>query len=248
MKVSVITVCYNSEASINSALDSVQSQDYPNIEHIVKDGNSTDGTIELIRRHPSSLIRLISGKDYGIYDAINIGLQNSTGDVIGLMHSDDMYADDHVVSDIVKMFKSGCDVVYGDLRYVSKSDIERVVRKWKSGPYKAGSIRRGWMPPHPTVYMTRKVFESLGLYRTDYRIAADYDYMVRLFSLWNLNVGYLDRVTVDMRTGGASNRSISNIIQKTNEDFKVMMDNGFGFANTLFAIVYKNTSKLGQLF
>lgn len=248
MKVSVVTVCYNSQQSILDTLQSVHLQDYPNIEHVVKDGGSKDDTLRIIQGHPSSNVKLVSGADSGIYDAINIGLENTTGDIVGLLHSDDVFTDNHVISDIVRLFEGGADLVYGDLRYVSTDDPLKAVRRWVSGTYRQGSIRRGWMPPHPTVYMKRSLYESVGKYKTDYRIAADYDYMVRLFSRGNLNIGYLNRIIVDMKDGGVSNRSFSNIVKKSREDFLIMRRNGFGSFGIARAMLYKNLSKISQFF
>jgi glycosyltransferase len=246
VKISVITVCYNSEAGILNAIQTVRNQTYCDVEHIIKDGKSKDRTVDLIREHSNENIKLISEKDSGIYDAINVGLMCATGDVIGLMHSDDEYSDESVLSEIACLFEQGFDVVYGDLNYISNSSDRKVIRRWKSKPFRPGMERQGWMPPHPTVYVRKSVLSRIGKYKTDYRIAADYDFILRLFSLSELKFGYIDRPLVSMRVGGASNRNLKNIIQKSKEDVQIMISHGFGIWGMFRAIAYKNLSKLTQ--
>lgn len=246
MKISVITVCFNSEAGILNAIESVKNQTYENVEHVIKDGGSTDETRNLVLSNIHDKAKFFSEKDSGIYDAINAGISYSTGDIIGLMHSDDTFHDSTVLSDVAAMFERGYDVVYGDLLYVSNDNSGKVIRKWKSKPYEVGMISLGWMPPHPTVYIRREVIKRVGPYKTYYRIAADYDYMVRLFSDKNLKIAYLERYFVSMKVGGASNKSVRNILRKSREDYEIMLENGFGIPKAILGLLYKNMSKVGQ--
>jgi glycosyltransferase len=193
MKISIVTAVYNREATIADALNSVHHQTYPHVQHIVQDGGSTDATLDIVRAHKNDRIDLVSGRDSGIYDAINRGMQRAQGDVVGLMHSDDIFAHETVLAQIAHAFEDPqVDCVYGDLQYVASGDTNRVIRHWKSGDYSREILKRGWMPPHPTFYLRRAILERLGDYDTSYQIAADYDAMLRW--LWT---GGTARVTVD---------------------------------------------------
>ena len=175
MKISVVTAVFNRVATIGDAMASVQAQSHGTIEHIIQDGGSTDGTLDVVRSAATGDTQIVSERDGGIYDAINRGIARATGDVIGLMHSDDVFADDHVLEKVARTFATqDVDGVYGDLQYVAASDPTRVVRHWRSGAYRPALLKRGWMPPHPTLYLRREVFDQPGLYDTSLRIAADY--------------------------------------------------------------------------
>lgn len=244
MKISVVTAVFNRVATIGDAMASVQAQSYGTIEHIIQDGGSTDGTLDVVRRAATRNTHIVSGHDGGIYDAINRGIARATGDVIGLMHSDDVFADDHVLEKVARTFATqDVDGVYGDLQYVAASDPTRVVRHWRSGAYRPALLKRGWMPPHPTLYLRREVFDRHGLYDTSLRIAADYDAMLRYLRRGQIRLGYIPEVLVKMRTGGESNRSLGRIILKSREDLRALRNNGVGGIATLAA---KNLSKLGQ--
>lgn len=246
MKISVVTAVYNRQATIAQALDSVASQIDADIEHVIQDGGSTDGTLDIISEKSDGRIALVSERDNGIYDAINRGIQRATGDVIGLMHSDDFYAGPDVLAQAAKMFEDpAIDGVYGDLDYVAANDITRIIRKWRSGPYLRDRLARGWMPPHPTLYLRREVFDAFGLYDTSLRIAADYDAMLRYLTKGQIKLGYIPEVMVKMRVGGESNKSISKILQKSREDYKAIRRNGVGGIGTL---ALKNLSKIQQFF
>lgn len=244
MKISVITATYNSGATLADTLRSVASQSYPQIEHIVIDGASTDNTLQVVREFGRHDLRLISEPDHGIYDALNKGLALTTGDVVGIMHSDDFFADDQVLANIMLAFESpAVDAVYGDLDYVARDNADRVVRRWRSGTYTPDRLARGWMPPHPTLYLRRTVIERLGDFDTSYRIAADYDAVLRYFGRGGVRPLYIPRVLVKMRLGGASNGSILQILRKTREDYRALQSNDVG---GVAALAWKNLSKIGQ--
>lgn len=244
MKFSIVTAVFNRADTIADALASVQAQSYGPVEHLIQDGGSTDGTLDVIRASDTENTQLVSEPDSGIYDAINKGVSRASGDVVGLMHSDDFFAHDRVLERIADIFQDrDIDGVYGDLDYVSADNTGKVIRHWRSGPYRRDLLRRGWMPPHPTLYLRREVFETWGLYDPDFRIAADYDAMLRYLWTGRVRLAYLPEVLVKMRVGGASNRSLSHILRKSREDYRALRRNGVGGAGVLFA---KNASKLKQ--
>lgn len=242
MKISVITAVWNREKTIAHAIESVLKQNYSPIEYVIQDGGSTDRTLDIIHKVAPEA-KIVSAKDHGIYDAINRGISRCTGDVIGLMHSDDYFAHDNVLANVARTIEeSGADGVYSDLDYVSFGDTNRIVRRWAAGRYSKKKIARGWMPPHPTVYIKREVFYKLGLYDTNFHIAADYDAMLRFLSN-GVSLAYLPEVTVKMRTGGESNASIKTIFRKSQEDYSALRKNRVG---GLGALLFKNLSKAGQ--
>ncbi len=244
MRISVVTVAYNSASTISDTLVSVAAQTHSAIEHIVIDGGSSDGTADLVRDHSTRVARFVSEPDHGIYDALNKGLRLATGDVVGFLHADDLFADHDVVADIAARFEDPqVDAVYGDLVYVDAIDVDKVIRFWRAGPFDTSLLRRGWMPPHPTLYVRRAVYERLGGFDTRYRIAADYDTIVRFFGAAGLKVAYVPRVLVRMRLGGISNRSIKTIWRKTLEDRDIIRRYGTGGIGTLLS---KNFGKLSQ--
>jgi glycosyltransferase len=244
MKISVITATWNSAATIQDTLDSMYSQDYDNIEYIVVDGASSDDTIHKVKEHPVLVHTLISEKDSGIYDALNKGIQSATGDVIGFLHSDDVYADPTILSCIAKAFQNiEIDAVYGDLEYVKRQDTSKVVRLWKSSECTRGMLERGWMPPHPTFYMKRERYIEMGGFDNSFRIAADYDSILRYFYRGKIETVYIKKVLLKMRMGGESNRDLRNIIRKTKEDKKALVNNGIPYFK---AILIKNISKISQ--
>jgi glycosyltransferase len=244
MKISVVTAVFNSVETIGSAIASVQSQTYSDVEHVIQDGGSRDGTLELVRKVADTSAVIVSEKDDGIYDAINRGISRATGDVIGLMHSDDFYASNAVLAKIADAFADrSVQGVYGDLQYVAADNPARVVRHWRSGDFTHSRLRQGWMPPHPTLYLRREVFERFGLYDTSFQIAADYDAMLRYLVKGQIRLAYIPEVLVKMRLGGESNRSLGRIVLKSREDLRALRNNGVGGISTLAA---KNLSKLGQ--
>lgn len=251
---SVITASYNRVGTLAQALDSVQGQQGVTVEHIVIDGGSTDGSLELLRSRPVPPAVLVSEPDGGIYDALNKGLQRATGSVIGFLHSDDWLTHPRVLERVAAAFaQPGVEAVYGDLDYVS-ADGGRVIRQWRSGAYEPGKLAAGWMPPHPTLYLRREVYQRLGGFDTSLRIAADYEFMLRLlteqkkvthsFSEKGVrHLFYVPEVLVKMRWGGASNRSLGRLIRKSREDLIALRRHGVGGLGTLLR---KNLSKLPQ--
>jgi glycosyltransferase len=246
MKISIITAVFNRKDFISQAVDSVQRQLYADIEYVVVDGASTDGTLQVLKKCLDDRAVLLSESDMGLYHALNKGLNLTTGDVIGIMHSDDFFSDNEVLRDVAAAFSDPMiDVVYGDLDYVAKLDVSRVIRRWRSSCYKSRQLAWGWMPPHPTLFVRRKVIERWGGFDTSFKIAADYDVILRYFKNDCLRAAYIPRVIVKMRVGGESNRSLKAIMIKIMEDYKALRKNGIG---GLGALVWKNLSKLPQFF
>lgn len=227
MKISIITITYNSASSLQRALDSVQSQTYKDIEHVIIDGASTDGTRKLIEAYAKQHknVKWVSEKDNGIYDAINKGIRLATGDVIGFLHSDDMFYSVDSIGQIAAAFEQNqADVVYGDLQYMRGN---KVVRRWKSNAFNSRALKYGWMPPHPTVYVRREVYQQVGEYDSWFRISADYDMILRIFTA-GYNTHYIPEVLVCMETGGASNKNTKARLSKTMEDYIVLKKNHVG--------------------
>jgi len=246
LTISIITAVYNNKDNIRNCIESVASQKYPHIEHIVVDGKSTDGTVDIIRSCESSIRQWISEKDNGIYDALNKGISLATGDVIGFLHSDDLFENPTIVKKIADVFHhTQCDAVYGNLVYVSKTDTQSIVRYWQSNPFDVKRFRQGWMPPHPTLFMKKKVYAEFGTFNLKYHIASDYDLMLRTVGSGKLVCEYLPEIITRMRVGGASNKSLKNIWRKSYEDWRALKENKKGGLRTLFL---KNISKLGQFF
>ena len=246
MKVSVITATYNSHPTILDTIECIRKQGYANIEYIVVDGGSNDQTVEVIR-DSKVIAKSVSEPDKGIYDALNKGIRMASGDVIGFVHSDDLLAQSEILENISQTFqKEEIDGVYGDLVYVDKEDTDKVVRYWKSQPFQPKLLKRGWMPAHPTLYLKKHVYEKHGMFDLDFKIAADYDFMLRVLQDSELKFAYLPEVITKMRLGGASNRNLKNIIQKSKEDFRALKKNGIPYP--AYALFVKNLSKLTQFF
>lgn len=244
MKVSIITATYNSEKTIKDTILSLESQSYDNIEHIIIDGGSRDKTLDIIKKYSTKVSLIVSEPDKGIYDALNKGILKSSGDVVGFLHSDDLLAYPEAISDLVETFNNNeCDAVYADLEYVSQDDITKVIRKWKSGEYTIGKVKYGWMPPHPTYFMKRDRYRDWSVFNLDYKISADYDSLLRYLWCNKAKLAYLPKTITKMRVGGASNRSLKNIILKSKEDVKIIKLNGLFWPVTL---LFKNLSKLPQ--
>lgn len=246
MKISIITATYNSEKTIKHTLNSVLEQNYKNIEHIIVDGLSSDDTLNIIHQSSNNICKIISEKDKGIFDALNKGIAHASGDVIGFLHSDDFFASNDAVTSIINQFKNtNTDAVYGDLEYVSNTDINKVIRHWKSGSYHKNKLKNGWMPPHPTFYMRREIYQQLGGFNLNYQIAGDYESILRYLFLNNISVSYCPKTLVKMRTGGISNRNLKSIMLKTLEDMRAMKSVGLFVPQ---AIVMKNLTKVCQFF
>ena len=254
MKISIITITYNSAKTLPRALESVRQQKYDDIEHIIVDGASTDGTVEIIKNYskghskgpsdkvPSTKeVRWVSEPDGGIYDALNKGIRMATGDVIGFLHSDDVLYSPDSIGQIAAAFESTkADVVYGDLQYCNG---DKVTRRWRSNAFKPSSLKFGWMPPHPTLYVRREVYEQVGEYDSWFRISADYDMILRIFTA-GYKTHYIPQVLVSMETGGASNRDAKARLSKTQEDYIALKKNHVGAG--LLTVACKQLRKIRQ--
>ena len=246
LKISIITAVLNRQISIAKAIQSVNSQTYAAefIENIIIDGLSTDSTLSILSNILRKNSLLISEGDQGIYYALNKGLILATGYIIGIMHSDDFYSDNNVISDVASIFGDpSVDIVYGDLDYVDKENTQKVIRHWSAGEFRARNLSYGWMPPHPTIFIRRKLLAHLGNFDTRYKISADYDFILRYFLEIGMGIVYLPRVIVKMRIGGESNRNIGKIFIKMKEDYLILRENKVG---GVVALTCKNLSKLKQ--
>lgn len=227
MKVSIVTISYNSEATISDTVKSVVTQTHSDLEYIIIDGASKDNTILQLEPFKHRIAHIVSEKDHGIYDAMNKGVKLATGEIIGVLNSDDLYADQKVLEDVVAVFqKANVDAVYADLEYVQRDNYDAVTRRWKAGEYKEGQFLKGWMPPHPTFFVKRSVYERYGLFNTQLKSAADYEIMLRFIHKHHINVAYLPRTIVKMRVGGVSNASLRNRIKANIEDRLAWKING----------------------
>ncbi|WP_159467600.1 glycosyltransferase family 2 protein [Dyadobacter sp. 3J3] len=226
MKISIITVVYNGAATIRHCIESVLSQNFDSIEYIIIDGNSTDSTKEIIKSYGSKIDKFISEPDKGIYDAMNKGVMMATGDVIGILNSDDFYADSTIISQVAKaMNETNADGCYGDLNYVDGRNEAVIKRNWVSGAYKPNSFLMGWMPPHPTFFVKKKCYNQYGNFRLDMGSAADYEIMLRFIFKNGIKLTYLPKVLVKMRTGGVSNNTLKNRIKANSNDRKAWLVN-----------------------
>jgi len=227
MKISVITVCFNSVRTLGDTLESVAAQTHLDIEHIVVDGASTDGTLEIIERNGKHVVRLISEPDHGIYDAMNKGLGLATGEVIGFLNADDVYADNGVLERVSAiMAKDGLDALLGDAEFVSPDKPDQPVRRYRSERFRPERIAWGWMPAHPALFLRRRVYESYGHFRTDYRIAGDFEYCARIFHSKTLVYRSLPETLVRMRTGGISTSGWRNTLLLNREVLRACRENG----------------------
>lgn len=247
MKVSIVTAALNAEGTIEDSIKSVLRQTYDNIEYIIIDGKSTDATMEIVNKYRNRISRIISEPDQGLYDAMNKGLKFATGEIAGLLHADDSLAVDNAVERIAKIFaEKEIDCLWGDLVYVNRTDPGRVLRYWKSSGYSEGLIKRGWMPPHPTFFVKRWVYEKYGFFNTDFKFAADYELILRFLHKHRISGYYIPEVLVRMRAGGLTNRSIINIIKKSLEDYQALKANRLN--GRIRLLMRKNISKIPQFF
>jgi len=231
MKVTIITVTLNSEKYLEDCIRSVIGQDYKDIEHIVIDGKSKDGTLAIIKKYEGHIAKWISEKDYGMYDAINTGMTMATGDIIGTLNSDDILASPDVISEVVRSFiDQHVDAVYGDLLYVNPDNLDRVIRVWKGLTFKRSRYKYGWMPAHPTFYFRRELLEKYGNYETHYFTAADYEFMARYLYRFKVNAYYIPKLLIKMRQGGMSNGNIYRRLRANRRDYLAMKKNGIPFA------------------
>jgi glycosyltransferase involved in cell wall biosynthesis len=247
MKVSIITVTYNSGKYLQDCIESVIKQRYHDIEHIVVDGKSTDNTLAIIRKYESHISKWISETDRGIYDAINKGMSMATGDIVGILNSDDMLDSDEVISTIVKTFEEqDTNTIYGDLEYVDPTDTNRVLRIWKGRPFKRSRFNYGWMPAHPTFYIKRSLIEKYGFYENHYYTAADYEFMARYLYKNRVSAYYLPMLIVKMRMGGQSNKNLRHRLRANRRDYLAMRKNKIPLA--FFVSILKPLIKVNQFF
>lgn len=243
IKISVITVTYNAAATISRCIESVISQQYPNLEYIIIDGGSKDNTLAEIDKYRDKISLVVSEPDKGIYDAMNKGIKYATGAVVGIINADDQLADDQVIAAVAEAFTNKeTEAVYGDLDYIDQED--KVLRKWRSGSYWHGRFNWGWMPPHPTFYAKKKLFEEYGYYKLNFGTAADYELMSRFIHARQVKVGYVRKVLVKMLQGGVSNQNFGNRLNAWSNDLRAMRNNGIVIP--IMAIVLKPLRKLTQ--
>ncbi len=247
IKISIITVTFNSARTIEQTLQSVINQSYKNVEYIIVDGGSTDATLSIIEKYKANISTLISEKDNGLYDALNKGIALASGDVIGILHSDDFYTHTSVLQLYVDIFtKTNADAIYSDLYYVDKLNTDKISRKWKSGQYKQNSFLYGWMPPHPTFFVKAECYKKFGNFNLQFTSAADYELMLRFIHKQKISLGYLPEYTVKMRVGGKSNASVNNRVKANLEDRKAWTINNL--KPYFFTLYLKPVRKIVQYF
>lgn len=248
MKISIITVSYNSSKTIEDTFNSILKQTYNNIEYIIVDGNSKDKTLEIIKEYESKFIdkkiefKWISEKDAGLYDAMNKGIKMATGDIVGILNSDDLYFDEFVIEKVaIALGNNLTDSLYGNLYYVEEDNINKIVRNWKSRNYQDGLFEKGWQIAHPTFFVKKEIYYKYGLFNLDFRIAADYEIILRFIKKYDISTQFLDEYLIKMRLGGESNQNIKNIIKGNKEIYRAWVINNLKFNKTLFfkKIVYK---------
>lgn len=243
IKISLITVTFNAGSTIERCIQSVISQTYKNVEYIIIDGASTDATDQIVNQYSDYIHRFVSEPDQGIYDAMNKGIKFATGDIVGMLNSDDFFPDNSVLEDIAAVFEDkSIRILYGDLDYVNQ--LGKIFRNWRSGKYTTGKFNWGWMPPHPTFYCRRELFDEYGFYSLDYGTAADYELMLRFMHKHRLNSFYLEKVVVKMKTGGASNKNVSSRVKGWLNDFRAMQKNEISMP--FIAAFLKPLRKIGQ--
>jgi glycosyltransferase involved in cell wall biosynthesis len=247
LKISLITVAYNAQDTIENCIASVLRQRCSNLQYIVIDGGSTDNTIQIINKYKEKIDVLITEPDHGIYDAMNKGIAQATGDIIGTLNADDCFADDSILNDVMEVFsEKDNNILYGNLDYIDRNG--KTIRKWRSAKYKSGMFNWGWMPAHPTFYCRKKLFDELGAYKLDYGSAADYELMLRFIHDKNnkFHIYYLDKVMVKMMTGGISNKNFGNRVKAIGNDLKAMRNNGILLP--VITIIFKPLRKILQFF
>lgn len=242
MNISIITVTFNSDATLRDTIQSVLTQSYPNIEYIIVDGASKDNTIDIIKEYESNFngrMRWISERDKGLYDAMNKGIRMATGDIIGIINSDDFYHQIDVIAKVVEAFQDRTiQAVYGDVRFVNPDNLSKTVRYYSSKNFSPSLFRYGFMPAHPTFFTYRKFFDEFGYYKTDYRIAADYELLIRFLHTHHLKAEYLPLDFMKMRTGGASTASIKSNLLLNKEIVRACRENGIWTCMPLLFLKY----------
>jgi glycosyltransferase involved in cell wall biosynthesis len=246
MKISIITATYNSEAHIADCVKSVNSQTYDNIEHIIIDGASKDNTVKIIEGTPNRVTKIVSEPDKGIYDAMNKGIRMATGDVIGILNSDDFFTSDDVIEKVVDTFNNNdIDALYGDVHFVDPNDLNKCVRYYSSAIFKPSLFRFGFMPAHPSFYMKRECYEKHGLYALDYKISSDFDLLVRYILKEKINCKYLKKDFVTMRTGGVSTENFNSRVTLNREIVKACKK--YGIKTNMFLLSLKYLYKIFEL-
>ncbi len=247
MKVSIITITYNSAATLKETIESVVNQTYSNIEYIVVDGLSQDNTLSIVNNYKDKISKVVSEKDKGLYDALNKGINLATGDLVGILHSDDFYTHPQVIEHVVKALEeNNADAVYADLYYVDRNDTSKIFRKWKSGHYKHGMFYKGWMPPHPTFFAKKSCYQKFGMFNLNFNSAADYELLLRLIHKHQIKLAYLPEFIIKMRVGGKSNQSFSNRLKANQEDRKAWKVNGL--KPKFYTLYVKPLRKIVQFF
>ncbi|WP_198266705.1 glycosyltransferase family 2 protein [sulfur-oxidizing endosymbiont of Gigantopelta aegis] len=246
MRISLITVCYNSQNTIEATFESVAVQDYNNLEYIVVDGKSTDETMSIVKRYATTISHSLSEPDSGIYDAMNKGIRLATGDVIGFINADDVLVSPDVISQVAKnLLSKDVDACYADLEYVDPVNLNKIIRFWRSSEFVPGLFSQGWAPPHPTFYVKKSIYEQYGLFSLSYKMGNDIEIMLRFLEKYKIRSHYIPRTWVKMRMGGVSNHSLSNIYTQNKEIIKAARDNGISFSLLLF-VVGKVKNRLKQ--
>ena len=245
MKVSIITAVFSNRKYLNDAIESVLMQVHDDIEYIIVDGGSKDGTVELVQSYGDKIDKFISEPDLGVYYALNKGIQIASGEIIAMLHSDDFYVNPYVISQVVEVFeKKKCDAVYSNLYYVSNSNKNKIIRTWDAGQYREDSFYKGWMPPHPAFFLKREVYVKYGSFNTQLKFSADYELMLRLILNCYISIQYIPKFFLKMRVGGASNRSMSNRLKANIEDRKAWKINKI--KPRFFTLLLKPFSKIFQ--
>ena len=245
MKISIVTACLNSAKTIEDTIKSVLGQSYDDIEYIIVDGFSKDGTLDILKKYHGQINKYISEPDKGVYEALNKGINMATGKVVGFLHADDFYATRGAIEKVARVFEHNkVDCLWGDLVYVSKDNTEKIIRYWKSNKYRKNLFKWGWMPAHPTFFAKRCMYKKYGNFNTDFKIAADYEIMLRFLHKFNISGYYIPEVLVKMRVGGLSNRSLKNMIRKSLEDYKAWNINNLN--GGIHTIMMKNIWKIPQ--
>jgi len=246
MKISIITVCFNAEKTIEDTIRSVLAQDYPEIEHIIIDGASTDGTMAVIERYRDRIATIVSEPDRGIYDAMNKGIALASGEIVGILNADDFFLHPHVLSTIAGAFSDEeVGAVFADLVYVKPDNLDKTVRRYRSNRFHPGKFAFGWMPAHPTFYLRRDYYERYGLYKTDYKIAADFELLIRMLYRHKVHYVYIPEVLIKMRVGGVSTRSFKSTLVLNREIVRACRENGI--STNVFKVYSKYLKKLFEL-
>ena len=246
MIISIVTITYNSANTLEETMTSVLEQDHQDVEYIIVDGLSTDNTLDIVSLHREKVSTLVSEKDDGLYFALNKGIALATGDVVGILHSDDTYSHKEVLSKVAKEFVDDPELegLYADLVFVDRNDPSKKIRTWKAGEYREGHFLKGWMPPHPTFFVRRTVYEKYGTFNTSFDLSADYELMLRLIHKHKIKIKYLPDTIVNMKMGGVSNTSVMGKIKANIEDKRAWKVNGL--KPGLFTTLRKPLSKVGQ--